>query len=197
LRRGAFAQAAVVAERAVELCQGRDFAALWMIPATILGFAHARAGRLGEGVTLLERVLNIASVLAAPVLGFLGEAHLLASRFEEASTAGHRALQLATERGERGWEAWTLRLLGDVAASRTPADISTSEDAYRRALALAGELGMRPLMAHCQLGLGRLYRYAGKRPHALEHLGAATTMFKEMDMAWWLDHAEREMQLLA
>ena len=57
-------------------------------------------------------------------------------------------------------------------------------------MALAEELGMRPLVAHCHLGLGRLYRRTGKREQAQEHLTTATTMFREMDMRFWLEQAE-------
>ena len=46
---------------------------------------------------------------------------------------------------------------------------------------------MRPLVAHCHLGLGALYRQAGKRDLAREHFTAARTMYREMDMRFWLE----------
>ena len=49
---------------------------------------------------------------------------------------------------------------------------------------------MRPLVAHCYLGLGKLYRRTGKREHAREHLTTAATMFREMGMTYWLEKAE-------
>ena len=49
---------------------------------------------------------------------------------------------------------------------------------------------MRPLVAHCHLGLGKLYRRTGKRAKAQEHLTTATTMYREMDMGFWLEKAE-------
>jgi hypothetical protein len=52
---------------------------------------------------------------------------------------------------------------------------------------------MRPLIAHCHLGLGKLYRRTGKRQEAQEHLTIATTMYREMDMTYWLEQAESEM----
>ena len=61
---------------------------------------------------------------------------------------------------------------------------------YREALALATELGMRPLVAHCHLGLGKLYRQTGDGAKAQEHLGTAATMYREMDMVFWLDKAD-------
>jgi DNA-binding SARP family transcriptional activator len=197
LRRGAFDEAAAVAERAVELCRGRDFEALWAIPACILGLAYARTGRSGAGVPLIERAAEIASVLGAPVLAFLGEAYGLSGRADHAAAAAGRALELSLERRERGWQAWSLRLLGDIAASRDRPDAERAEDAYRRALALAAELGMRPLVAHCQLGLGTLYRRTDRRPQAVEHVSAATVMFGELGMAWWRGEADRERARLS
>ena len=51
---------------------------------------------------------------------------------------------------------------------------------------------MRALVAHCHLGLGQLYRRTDKPLEALEHLTTATTMYREMDMTYWLEQAEAE-----
>ena len=75
-------------------------------------------------------------------------------------------------------------------------DTERGESHYREALALAEPRGMRPLVAHCHLGLGRLYRRAGKRQEAQEHLGTAITMYREMDMRFWLEQAEAELRAL-
>ena len=50
-----------------------------------------------------------------------------------------------------------------------------------------------PLVAHCHLGLGKLYGRTGNRQRAREHLGTATTMYREMDMGFWLEKAETEL----
>jgi hypothetical protein len=52
---------------------------------------------------------------------------------------------------------------------------------------------MRPLVAHCHLGLGKLCRHTGRRQQAREHLTTATTMYREMDMRFWLGPAEAEL----
>ncbi len=64
------------------------------------------------------------------------------------------------------------------------------------AMALASELGMRPLHAHCHRGLGALYRRTGDGVKAREHLTTATTMYREMAMAFWLAQAEAELKVL-
>ena len=56
---------------------------------------------------------------------------------------------------------------------------------------------MRPLVAHCHLGLGRLYRRTGERERAYEHLTTATTMYREMDIRFWLEKAEAAVKGLA
>ena len=64
---------------------------------------------------------------------------------------------------------------------------------YGEALALADALGMRPLVAHCRLGLGRLYQRIGQGGPAREHLASAATMYRAMEMTYWLAQAETAM----
>jgi hypothetical protein len=56
---------------------------------------------------------------------------------------------------------------------------------------------MRPLIAHCHLGLGKLCARTGKREQAREYLTTATTMYREMDMPFWLEQAEAGLKRLA
>jgi sugar phosphate isomerase/epimerase len=81
-----------------------------------------------------------------------------------------------------------------IASYPDPPEVEAAEDRYREAMALAEELGMRPLVAHCHLGLGKLYRRTGKRQEAQEHLTTATMMYREMGMTYWLEQAETEMR---
>jgi len=73
-------------------------------------------------------------------------------------------------------------------------DVGSGEAYYREALALAEPRGMSPLVAHCHLGLGNLYRRTGKSEEAQAHLTTATTMYREMDMRFWLEQAEAELR---
>jgi hypothetical protein len=102
------------------------------------------------------------------------------------------AIALARRHGERGNEAEALRILGECATAGAAAEGATARVSLEHALALAAELEMRPLVAHCHLGLGKLYRRACKRQEAHEHLTTATTMYRQMDMRFWLEQAERE-----
>jgi hypothetical protein len=85
---------------------------------------------------------------------------------------------------------YALRLLGDIAARREPPESGLAETHYRQALALADELGMRPLQAHCHRGLGMLYAKIGWREQARAALSAAIKLYRVMDMTFWLPQAE-------
>jgi tetratricopeptide (TPR) repeat protein len=120
----------------------------------------------------------------------LGEAYVLAGRLEEAYALAERTLALVRERQERGHQAHALRLLGDIAARREPPEVEQAEVHYRQALALAEDLGMRPLQAHCHLGLGTLYVKTGQRQQACTELSTAVDLYRDMDMTFWLPQAE-------
>ena len=90
-----------------------------------------------------------------------------------------------------------LHLLGEIASGHDSADFGAARMKYFEALELGEKLGMRPLVAHCHLGLGKLYRRTGKREQAQEHLTIATTMYREMGMTYWLEKAEAEFAALS
>jgi hypothetical protein len=108
-----------------------------------------------------------------------------------------RALERSRQEESHGDEAWIVWLLAEIHASSDSPNLARSEPSYREALAAAAELGMRPLVAHCHLGLGKLYRRTDRREQAQEHLATATTMYREMGMTYWLEKAEPAVRELA
>jgi class 3 adenylate cyclase/DNA-binding winged helix-turn-helix (wHTH) protein/tetratricopeptide (TPR) repeat protein len=195
LRQGDLSQTITVLERALELAQG---AYLWLVipqVAALLGAAYTLAGRTAEAVSLLERAIEQAVAMGfmfdhALRTVWLGEAYLLAGRPEEAYTQAQRALEFARDHQERGYEAYTLRLLGEIAAQREPPEAEQAEVHYLQALALAEELGMRPLQAHCHRGLGMLYSQMGRLEWARAALTTAIDMYRAMEMTFWLPQVE-------
>src|SRR5262249_29831155 len=141
--------------------------------------------RVLEQTALSGRVGGEASLLFT-----LGEAHLRAGRLEEARTLAARALELARTYQGRGNEAYILRLLGDIAAHRAPPEVEEVDASYHQALSLAEELRMRPLVAHCRLGLGTLYAKTGQREQAHTELAAAIELYNALNMTFWLPQAE-------
>jgi tetratricopeptide (TPR) repeat protein len=185
-------------QRALALCETWNLAFFFPLIAQLLGPAYARGGRLDEAMLLLERAIARLPALLrshrAPLHTALGEVHLLAGRPDAAHEQAQRALALAQECRTRGWQAWALRLLGEVAAQRD--SLKHAEGHYRDALALAEELGMRPLAAHCHLGLGKMHWGRGNRVQAQEHLTMAKTMYREMGMTYWLEQVAVGMRQL-
>jgi tetratricopeptide (TPR) repeat protein len=120
----------------------------------------------------------------------LGEAHLLAGHPQEAHALAEQALTLARAHQERGNEAYALRLLGDVAAYRAPAGVDAATAHYRQALALAEELGMRSLVAHCHHGLGMLFAQTERTAQARPALALALDLYRAMDMTFWLPQVQ-------
>jgi tetratricopeptide (TPR) repeat protein len=116
--------------------------------------------------------------------GVLGRACLLLGRLDEARHMGDRAIE--SSRHQPGLTAHALHLLGDIGSYPDRFDAESGAAYYREALALARLHGMRPLVAHCHLGLGKLYRRIGETDHAHENLTTATTMYGEMEMGFWL-----------
>src|SRR5262249_5189842 len=150
---------------------------------------------LADAVPLLTQALEQLMVLGRVdfqercVLS-LGEAHLLASHLEEAHALAERALAHTRTYKERGLEAYTLRLLGEIAAHRDPLDTAKAEAHYQQALALADELGIRPLQAHCHRGLGTLYATTGQPEQPRTELSAAVDLYQAMEMTFWLPETE-------
>jgi class 3 adenylate cyclase/tetratricopeptide (TPR) repeat protein len=191
LRQGELHQALPLLERALSLCQSADIALAFPTVTALLGAAYARLGRGGEALGLLEQAVAQATakhILVYRALGLvhLGEAYLLAGRLDEAYEAAQRALAFCQTHQEHGHQAWTFWLLGEIAARRVPCEVTHAEAAYRQAAALAEERGMRPLRAHCHLGLGTLYRHLGDATQARAELTAASMLLQSMDMALWL-----------
>ena len=166
-----------------------------------LGAAYAVAGELDRAVALLEQTVEQAVTIRlvanhALRLVWLGEAYLLAGRLESAQDVARRALQTAEERRETGQRAYAHRLLGDIAAGADEPDVPAAQVAYREVIGLAEALAMRPLVAHSHLGLGTLACRTGRPDEARAHLTVAATMYREMDMRFWLEKAEAKRRVL-
>jgi tetratricopeptide (TPR) repeat protein len=123
-------------------------------------------------------------------VSYVSEAYLLAGRRQEAVHLAGRAFALARAHQERGYQAWALRLLGEIAAQQEPVASEPAAQHYRQALALAEELGMRPLVAHCHHGLGTLYAKTGQQEQARVELAAAVELYRAMEMTFWLPQTE-------
>jgi tetratricopeptide (TPR) repeat protein len=175
---------------------------LWLIRGSAtLGYSLVMTGRVPEGILLLrdaiEQTARHRRTDEARWMAYLSEAYLRAGQPAEARDLAERTLVLCGQRVERGTEASILRVLGAIEAQAPrDGDDAAATHHYTAAMALADELGLRPLAAHCHLGLGRLYRQTGKLEQAREHLTTAATMYRDMEMRFWLEQAEVESKEL-
>ena len=196
LQRGDLAAAIAVLERDVRLCQAAEILTVYARATPCLGLAYALSGRGSEARPLLEQAVEHGAKGTGDLawqIGITGEGYLQAGDLENATRLADRSLRLARDANERGYEAWALRLLGEITSRRNLADVALAESCYQDALALADELGLRPLAAHCHVGLSALCRRTGDGERAREHLTTATTMYREMHMPFWLEQAKAMM----
>jgi predicted ATPase/class 3 adenylate cyclase/DNA-binding winged helix-turn-helix (wHTH) protein len=194
LAQGEVHQAIPYLERSLDLCRVGGILQYRTGIYCGLGYALALSGRIPEALTLLERTVgqvpSPSLISRASLLAWVSEVSLLAGDVAAAHTLAVQALALARAHKERGNEAWTLRLRGDIAMHRDPPETGPAENYYRQALGLADELGMRPLQAHCHHGLGMLYGKLGRQEQARKELSTATEMYRTMTMTFWLPQAE-------
>ena len=194
LRQGDLPQAIARLAKGLEICQTTDVRIQLQFAAGVLGYAYALSGRLAEAQPLLNQAIELtaARLMSSYPLwaAHLGEAYLLAGRLEEAHQLAERALARARDCRQQAYEAYALRLYGEIAAQRTPLEVEPAAAAYQQAITLAEELGMRPLQAHCHLGLGSLYAKTGHPEPARAELSAAITLYRAMEMTFWLPQAE-------
>ena len=199
LTKGDLAPAGSLFEQSLSLASAGSIRDWSSTAACGLALTHALSGRLGDALPLAERALETATDagFVTPVMHKVGQVYRLAGRLDEATRHAQNAVESARQNHERGCEALALSLLGDVTGHHLDPLVEQAVDYYRQALVLAEPRGMRPLVAHCHLGLGKLYRRTGKREQAQEHLTTATTMYREMGMRFWLEKAEAETRASA
>jgi tetratricopeptide (TPR) repeat protein len=162
--------------------------------AADLGSAYALQGRLAEGRALLEEAITESLRTGVPrghsrLVVRLSEVCRLAGDSAEAGQHARQALALARQHRERANEVLALHQLGVVQTHADPPDTEAAAH-YQQALALADELGMRPLKAHCHRGLGTLYVKIDQREQARTVLALAIELYRAMDMAFWLPETE-------
>ena len=199
LTKGDWAEALARIERSIAMARtgNSGFYLAWVLASSVwplaqLGEASEALKRLAESEPLLDRLAaNGTRASLCWFYGSLGRACMALGRRDEARRLGNRALEFSLS--QLGYAAHALHLLGDAATHPEQFDVEAGEGHYRQALAAAERLGMRPLVAHCHLGLGRVCLHRGQRDQASYHLAAATTTYRETGMAYWLAQAEAQM----
>ncbi|MEE8290990.1 MAG: adenylate/guanylate cyclase domain-containing protein [Candidatus Tectomicrobia bacterium] len=198
LQKGEVTRAVTSLEHGNELVQLRDVPFFTPVLFSAVGAAYALADRLGEAVPLLEQATgHYASAQRGAALFrarlALGGAYLQAGRIDAAQSLAGSMLAEWPEGKHRGYRAYTYWLLGEIARHGDPLPAEQAESDYRQALALAVELSMRPLQAHCHRGLGTLYSQTGQSEQARTELFTALELYQAMEMTFWLPETEAKL----
>ncbi len=188
--KGEFKQAIGALERAYAIVQEWGLSYWTPFIRGFLGHVYALSGQVEGGTRLLRQAVSdyeaLGMGLFRSLIGVqLGEALLLGGQLKEAQAVTERGLALAQKRGERGHEAYALRLLGEIAIQQSPSRNGGAAQHFREALQLAEPLGMHPLVAHCHQGLWRLNRLEGNAEMADEHAIKAKSIYDRMEMRFW------------
>jgi DNA-binding NtrC family response regulator/predicted ATPase len=190
LLRGEFVNAVAALERSLALVRSNNLRIIFSGTAAALGVAYACSGRCGQALPLLGEVTKQSTGERwSQWVAMLSEAYLLTGRSDEAMALTERALKI-TETKQRSFRALMLRLHGEIAARRDPPEAERAERFQRDALAVATELGMRPLQAHCHLGLAKLSARSGRQEQTRAHLSSAVDLYRAMEMTYWLPQVE-------
>jgi len=193
-RKGAMDKAIALLERSLEICR------VWDIPQNLLrvevalGNALAATGRVGEAMPLLE--LTNERARSSWLRAQLAHGYLLVGKLEEANSVANQVLDSSLTQGYRGHAARSLYVLAESLLHGDVSAMVKAEDHYDRAIKLANELRMRPLLAHCYVGLGKLYRHTRDYEKAKTQLANGVAMMREMEMGLWLENAEVELKTL-
>ena len=157
-------------ETSQKICSANNIQVLMPHIGSNLGYAYALAGRVGDALPLMEKADEQSKLSGRKAawslrLTWLGHANLLGRQIGKAREQAQRAMVLASDAGERGYEAWACKLLGDVIQEEA-SNPSEALNHYAAAMALATELAMGPLQAHVHLSLGRLHRHENQLEQA-------------------------------
>ena len=201
---GEFDQAIAALEHGLKVCEAAEIPVQRPLVVSGLAAAYAFVGRFDEALRLLESTADRSvwmtgagnrQVPLGKTMGVVWEAetYMLAGRHSEAEALARRGLAVFGASKHRGSEAWLRCLLADLLARLYPADLIQAEASYREALTLAQDLGMRPLQAHCYLGLGQIHAQSKNTPVARSELDAASELYRAMCMPFWLARADHAL----
>lgn len=188
LRQGEFKPAISLLEKCNELCHFSEVQSMHSVTVGSLGYAYLLAGEPARGLEALESATIgdklRASFWPAHPLIMLADVYRAVGEASKAVETVEHALEISGNRGERGFEAWAMLVMAGIKnAARKPEE---AENWYHRAMQQASDLSMRPLLAHCHLGLAGLHLQKGNEKQARLENESALEMYHSLGMTYWL-----------
>ena len=197
LSQGLIGKAIAMLEGSLETCRLWDLHQNIPRVSAALGYAYAVAGRRGEAMPLLS-LANERSGAVGMMRSFIGtqliQGFLLVGNPQEAALLASRALEASRRHSQRSREALALYVQGEIASATNQLRLDDAESSFRAAMAIGDKLKLRPLVAHCNVGLGKVYGRRGEFHLAKECLSDGIAMMRQMGMGLWLEKAEAELK---
>jgi tetratricopeptide (TPR) repeat protein len=197
LRQGHVTRAIPLLEQSIQICRDTHLT-IWLgLVTALMSYAYAQARQYEQARQLLADMPEPTDTIGFFAMPYFVEATMLTGGLSYAYDVAIRSLDITRTQNARGDHAHLLRLLGDLTRRLGANDADQAEAPYRQALAIAEELGMRPLQAHCHLGLGTLYGEQDKRELARQELSKAQALYRDMEMTFWLPQVETALSTLS
>ena len=187
-------------EYGFEVCRSSQVNFLIPILSTSLGYTYALAGRTGEGIALLTKALGFSRASKftygeAWSSAYLGFAKLLDNNYEGMLDHARGVLELARKHMYRAIEVDALHLLGDVYRKGPAPAQDEAERHYLQAREMCVELGLRPELARCEIGLGQTLVQSGRQAEAERLFDSASQLCRSMGLVLPDVHLDRPADL--
>jgi tetratricopeptide (TPR) repeat protein len=187
LRLGDVESALPLLEKGHKVCRSTKVQFVFPYAVGSLGYAYLLANEPKRALTVLEEAKPDSLEGGLWITHFytaLADAYRAVGEVALATDTASRALKLANEREERGFEAWAMLVMAGINA-----DAGRKGEAkqwYQRALQQASDLSMRPLVAHCHKGLSSIYISHGQKKEAQAEIKKAHEIYRSLEMNYWL-----------
>jgi len=176
-------------KKGVELCRIYKVQTPYQYTMGSLAYAYLLSDELDRALTILEEEAKIGNlktgVWSTHPLTVLADIYCAAGKIALATETVSSALKLADERNERGFGTWAMLVKAKIHTKA--GDLEKAMKWYRQALDQAGDLSMRPLVAHCHKGLGNVFLHLGDKEKAQSENRASQEIYSSLGMARWTD----------
>ncbi|MBW1774954.1 MAG: tetratricopeptide repeat protein [Deltaproteobacteria bacterium] len=164
-----------------------------------LGFAHTLLGDPSKGLECSQRGLTLHRETGvtwnlASHLFILAWCRAASGDAEGARTTMEEALAASRKNHEKYTEGKILLWMGSILGAPPFQNHQRAEDAIRDGIKILEAMMAAPDVSTGRLFLGELYADMGRVDKAREYMKTAAAMFRDMEMNYWLDRAEKKLQ---
>ncbi|MCG8510167.1 MAG: hypothetical protein MI741_13145, partial [Rhodospirillales bacterium] len=208
MRRGEFDRSMPLLERAFEICQSTRSDLLYPFVAGSIGYAHSKTGKLLKGKAMIAEAVEAACrqevrTRLPLMMMWLAETQFESGDAGQAKFSASKATSVAQEIGEKGHQAWSLWMRGDLLSRSGDGESYEVSGYLRQAVSIAQRRQMKPLLAMCQYTQNRLAQRTGAWVNFGAGTGRSDAELRALGMRHWLDSrtpvyepATREYQFL-